>query len=384
MIGNYAGVPCQYTTPLQGIGSLTKTIYQPGCTNVACLDDKLFGEAIDTACQADATVLVMGLDQSIETEGRDRVGLLLAGLQQDLVSQVAMASKGPTIVVLMCGGPVDVSFAQNGPHISAFIWVGYPGQAGGAAIADILYGATNPEGKLPMTWYPQEYISNLAMTEMSMRSSLNKGYPGRTYRFYKGPVLYPFGYGMSYTNFVHTIASAPTVVVVPFEDRLSSRNLTIYDKAIKVSHAKCDQLSVSIQVDVKNTGSRDGSHTLLVFSEPPFGHGVPHKQLVAFEKVQVPAGAQQRVGIKINVCKYLNVVDNLGVQRIPLGEHNLHVGDVKHTVTMQAATLGVRSKTMIFYLGWNQLFAILFLFILVMTWLNHQKYFKWKNKIRRK
>lgn len=86
----------------------------------------------------------MGLDQSIEAEFKDRVGLLLPGRQQELVSRVALASRGPTILVLMSGGPVDVSFAKNDPRIAAILWAGYPGQAGGTAIADVLFGRTNP------------------------------------------------------------------------------------------------------------------------------------------------------------------------------------------------------------------------------------------------
>ncbi|GLU16772.1 hypothetical protein SLE2022_331870 [Rubroshorea leprosula] len=340
MIGNYAGVPCRYTTPLQGIGSYARTIYQPGCANVACSDNQLFSGAINAAHQADATVLIMGLDQSIEAEFKDRNGLLLPGRQQDLISQVAMASKGPTILVLMCGGPIDVSFAKNDPRISAIIWAGYPGQAGGAAIADVLYGTTNPEGKLPMTWYPQAYVSNLPMTEMSMRPSSIKGYPGRTYRFYKGPTVYPFGHGLSYTNFVTAIASAPTVVKVPIDGCHHSSNCTFSNKAIKVNHAKCKKLSLGLQVNVKNVGSKDGTHTLLVFSEPPAGPWAPHKQLVAFEKVHVPVGAQQRVGVSIHVCKFLSIADVAGVRRIPLGEHNLRIGDVMHTVSLQATAHG--------------------------------------------
>ncbi|XVF32874.1 hypothetical protein REPUB_Repub17cG0120500 [Reevesia pubescens] len=341
MIGNYAGVACGYTSPLQGIGNYAKTIHQLGCADVACADDKLFNGAIDAARQADATVLVMGLDQSIEAEFKDRKGLLLPGRQQDLVSKVAMASKGPTILVLMSGGPIDVSFAKNDPRIGAIFWAGYPGQAGGAAIADVLYGTTNPEGKLPMTWYPQDYVSNLPMTDMAMRSSPNRNYPGRTYRFYKGPVVYSFGYGLSYTNFVQTIASAPNVIAVPLNGRHHAGNSTASGKAIKVNHAKCNKLSIGLQVDVKNTGSKHGTHTILVFSKPPAGHWTPQKQLVAFAKVHVPAGAQQRVGINIHVCKFLSVVDRSGVRRIPVGVHNLHIGNVKHDVSLQAATLGV-------------------------------------------
>lgn len=115
-----------------------------GCANVACRDDKQFGPALNAAHQADATVLVMGLDQSVEAETVDRVDLRLPGHQQDLISKVAATSKGPTILVLMSGGPVDISFAKNHPKIAGILWAGYPGQAGGAAIADILFGSANP------------------------------------------------------------------------------------------------------------------------------------------------------------------------------------------------------------------------------------------------
>jgi hypothetical protein len=138
------GVACGYTSPLQGIGRYAKTIHQAGCSGVACNGNQQFGAAEAAARQADATVLVMGLDQSIEAEFKDRVGLLLPGHQQELVTRVARASRGPTVLVLMSGGPIDVSFAKNDPRISAILWAGYPGQAGGTAIADILFGTTNP------------------------------------------------------------------------------------------------------------------------------------------------------------------------------------------------------------------------------------------------
>jgi hypothetical protein len=125
MIGNYAGVPCGYTTPVQGIGRYAKVIQQDGCAGVACNGNGNFGAAEAAARQADATVLVMGLDQSIEAETVDRVGLLLPGRQQELVSRVAMASKGPTVLVLMSGEPIDVSFAKNDQRINAILWAGF-------------------------------------------------------------------------------------------------------------------------------------------------------------------------------------------------------------------------------------------------------------------
>lgn len=126
------------------MGRHVRTVYQPGCVDVACVGDQLFGAAIDAARGADATVLFMGLDQSIEAETIDRAGLLLPGRQQELVSKVAAASRGPTVLVLMSGGPIDVSFANNDPRIAGILWAGYPGQAGGAAITDIVLGFANP------------------------------------------------------------------------------------------------------------------------------------------------------------------------------------------------------------------------------------------------
>jgi Glycosyl hydrolase family 3 C-terminal domain len=144
MIGNYAGVPCRYTSPLQGIGSYVRTVLQKGCMDVSCEGNQPFGPAVDAARTADAAIVVVGLDQSVEAEQRDRDGLLLPGRQQELVSKVAVSSKGPVVVVVLSGGPVDISFAENDPRVSAIIWAGYPGQAGGAAIADAIFGEFNP------------------------------------------------------------------------------------------------------------------------------------------------------------------------------------------------------------------------------------------------
>lgn len=146
------GVPCRYTSPLQGIARYVKTSHNIGCRNVKCAETELFGRAARVARHTDATILVMGLDQTIEAEARDRESLLLPGHQTDLVLQVARASRGPVVLVLMSGGPVDLSFAKNEPKVAGILWAGYPGQAGGAAIADVIFGASNP-GKISWNWY---------------------------------------------------------------------------------------------------------------------------------------------------------------------------------------------------------------------------------------
>ncbi|KAJ0091805.1 hypothetical protein Patl1_24929 [Pistacia atlantica] len=337
-------VACGYTSPVQGIARYVKTIHQEGCLGVACRGNQQFRAAEAAARQADATVLVMGLDQSIEAEFKDRAGLLLPGLQQELVTRVSRASRGPTILVLMSGGPIDVTFAKNDPRISAILWVGYPGQAGGTAIADVLFGTTNPGGKLPMTWYPQNYLAKVPMTDMGMRANPSRGYPGRTYRFYKGNVVYPFGHGMSYTKFAQNLAIAPKEVSIPLAPSLYAiKNSSVSSNAIRVKHTNCNKLSLGFHVDVKNTGSMDGTHTLLVFSTPPAGKWSASKQLIGFEKIHIAAGSQYSVKINVDVCKHLSVADQFGIRRIPMGEHNLHIGDLKHSISLQATLEDIKT-----------------------------------------
>jgi beta-D-xylosidase 4 len=110
---------------------------------VACSAAQL-DDAKKIAAAADATVLVMGADQSIEAESRDRIDILLPGQQPLLVTEVAKASKGPVILVIMSGGGMDISFAKSDDKVTSILWVGYPGEAGGAAIADVIFGYYNP------------------------------------------------------------------------------------------------------------------------------------------------------------------------------------------------------------------------------------------------
>lgn len=139
------GTPCKYTTPLQGLTAYVPTVYQPGCLNVGCTGSSLqLDNAKKSAAAADATILIVGADQSVEAESRDRVDIHLPGQQELLITQVTNVSKGPVILIIMSGGPMDVSFAKDNDRIPGILWVGYPGQAGGAAIADIIFGRYNP------------------------------------------------------------------------------------------------------------------------------------------------------------------------------------------------------------------------------------------------
>lgn len=145
MIGNYAGIPCRYTSPLDAFKQEVKeVIYEIGCDSVACLNGSLIFPAMEAAKKADATVIVVGLDLSVEAEMLDRVDLLLPGFQNQLIDQVAMVAKGPVVLVVISAGCVDIGFAQLNPNVSAILWAGYPGEEGGHGIADVVFGKYNP------------------------------------------------------------------------------------------------------------------------------------------------------------------------------------------------------------------------------------------------
>ncbi|XP_010937054.1 beta-xylosidase/alpha-L-arabinofuranosidase 2 [Elaeis guineensis] len=334
MIGNYEGTPCTYTTPLQGLTAVVSTVYQPGCTNVGCTGNSLQLDAAKAAAaKADVTILVVGTDQSIEREGLDRVNLLLPGQQPTLVTEIAKAAKGKVILVIMSGGPFDISFAKSDDRISSILWVGYPGEAGGAALADIIFGYYNPSGRLPVTWYPESFADKVPMTDMRMRPDPSTGYPGRTYRFYTGDVVYSFGDGLSYNDYAHHLVRAPKLVSIPLEEGHSCYSKRC--KSIDVVGSGCENVAFDIHLRVQNTGRMAGSHTVFLFSTPPSVHNSPQKQLLGFEKVYLGPQGVGNVVFKVDVCKDLSLVDELGNRKVALGSHILHVGSLMHSLKVR-------------------------------------------------
>lgn len=151
MIGNYAGIPCRYVSPIAGLSKYAKVIYRPGC-DIACKNDSLIWPAVRAAKKAGATIIVAGIDLSVEAESLDRVNLLLPGYQTQLINQVAEVSSGPVVLVIMSAGGLDISFAKKNPKIRAIVWAGYPGEQGGRAIADVIFGKYNP-GKFDISTF---------------------------------------------------------------------------------------------------------------------------------------------------------------------------------------------------------------------------------------
>ncbi|OMO94252.1 hypothetical protein COLO4_16442 [Corchorus olitorius] len=333
LVGNYAGPPCKPITPLEGLQSYVKnTHFHPGCKTVNCSSD-LSDQAVKIAEGADQVVLVMGLDQTQERESHDREDLVLPGNQQKLISSIAKAATKPVILVLLCGGPVDISFAKEDEKIGSIIWAGYPGEAGGQALAEIIFGDHNPGGRLPVTWYPQN-LTKIPMTDMRIRPEPSSGYPGRTYRFYQGPKVFEFGYGLSYSNYSYEFLSIKQNKV--YLNNQSSDKLAVGYKSVSdMGTQLCENTKFPVTVGVQNNGEMAGKHAVLLFvRQAKPGNGRPMKQLVGFNSVDLKAGEKAEIKFELSPCEHLSSANENGLMVIDEGSHFLSIGGKESEITV--------------------------------------------------
>ena len=209
LIGNYHGTSSRYITVLEAIQDRMeghgRVLYSEGAhlfqdrvEPLAQADDRL-AEALIVAENSDVVILALGYDERIEGEegdtgnaysSGDKENLLLPQSQRRLLDAVLAVGK-PTVLLLMAGSSVDISAAQEKADAILLTW--YPGARGGKAVADLLFGDASPSGKLPVTFYRNEALDEMPdFTDYSMKD--------RTYRYYTGTPLYPFGYGLSYAD----------------------------------------------------------------------------------------------------------------------------------------------------------------------------------------
>ncbi|XP_047085304.1 probable beta-D-xylosidase 7 [Lolium rigidum] len=335
LYGNYFGPPCEYTTPLQGIQGYVKNVaFLAGCDSAAC-GFAATGQAAGLVASSDYVIMFMGLSQRQEQEGLDRTSLLLPGQQQNLITAVASAAKRPVILVLLTGGPVDVTFAKSNPKIGAILWAGYPGQAGGLAIAKVLFGEHNPSGRLPMTWYPEDF-TRVPMTDMRMRADPATGYPGRSYRFYKGNTVYKFGDGLSYSKFSRQLVVPSTtgntnllagLTATPAADGGASYAVE------EIGADGCEQLKFPAVVEVQNHGPLDGKHSVLMFLRwPNATNGRPVNQLVGFRAQHLRAGEKARLRFYVSPCEHFSWANEDGTKVLGAGSHFLSVGKDEYEI----------------------------------------------------
>lgn len=193
-------------------------------------------------------------------------------------------------------------------------------------------------GRLPLTWHEASYTDALPMTSMPLRAVDNLGYPGRTYKFFNGSTVYPFGYGLSYTVFNYNLTASKRQLNVKLNKFQHCRDVNYTAgshsspcPAVLIDDLDCsDEHKLHFTVEVENAGERDGSEVVMVYWIPPSEvAAAPQKQVIAFEKVFVKAGKTEKVKFTIDGCKRFGFVDYKGNNLLTSGAHTIMLGDGK-------------------------------------------------------
>jgi beta-glucosidase len=257
----------------------------------------LKNEALELAKRSDLVVLCMGLSPVLEGEempvdaegfsGGDRTDIRLPEVQNRLIAEI-LALRKPTVLVLFGGSALAFDPAQSAP---AIIQAWYPGQAGGEAVADVIFGDYNPAGRLPVTFYKSiDQISDFDDYDMQ----------GKTYRYFEGEPLYEFGYGLSFTSFEYAVKNIPDTV--------------------KAGEA------ISVEVEVKNTGAADGDEVVQLYvSHPESAYRHPVRALQGFTRIHLKAGETRTVNFELQAWQ-ITVRDEQNTAFVAPGKLLVSVG----------------------------------------------------------
>jgi beta-glucosidase len=267
-------------------------------------------EAAEAARNADVVVAVLGITSELEGEemqvsipgfkGGDRTSIDLPKPEEELLESVVATGK-PVILVLTNGSALAVNWANQ--HANAILDAFYPGEEGGTAVAETLSGKNDPAGRLPVTFYKS--VDQLPpFVDYAMK--------GRTYRYFTGTPLYPFGYGLSYTKFSYSDLSVPTSSVAAGDP-------------------------VSADVTVTNSGNREGDEVVQLYLKFPNVPGAPLRALRGFERVHLAAGASQKVHFELK-NRDLSMVTEVGEPVIAEGDYSIFIGGGQPGTSAQTLT----------------------------------------------
>jgi beta-glucosidase len=270
---------------------------------------------------ADVIVAVVGLTSDLEGEemaikvdgfaGGDKTSLDLPADQRALLQRAKALGK-PLVVVVMNGSAVDLSWAKD--NAAAILEAWYPGQSGGAAIADVLAGRADPGGRLPLTFY--RTLADLPpFDDYSMQ--------GRTYRYYAGTPVYPFGAGLSYTTFSYAPLRIEPIKGAP-------------------------ENGIVVTTEIANTGTRAGDEVAQLYLTPPAFEGAPRLALRGFQRLSLKAGERRQVSFTL-APRDLSFVTRDGVRQLTPGQYRLSVGSGQPGtgVAQQDATLTLKQTVVL-------------------------------------
>lgn len=306
LVGNYEGTSSRYITISEGIqdyvGDDVRVFYSEGCHlykekvgGLSINNDRL--SEVKAVCrESDVVIACMGLDSGLEGEegdegnqyaSGDKPNLDLPGLQEDILKVICESGK-PTVLVLLSGSALAINWSDR--HIPAIIQGWYPGAEGGKAIAEAIFGEFSPEGKLPITFYRStEELPEFR--DYSMKD--------RTYRYMKNEALYPFGYGLSYTNFEI--------------DRISIDTNIITNKGI------------NIKFHITNTGSMRGRDTVQIYVKAE-RQDTPNPQLKYFTKIELEVKEEKVINMHLPQTAFA-LCNKEGKRFVEPGTYTIYIGD---------------------------------------------------------
>jgi beta-glucosidase len=297
--GSSVVTPFYSVTPLEGILAKvggSRVLHAKGC-DINSSGTAGFADAVAKAAQSQVVIFIGGLDDSQEGEGLDRVGgsISLPGKQQDLINALAEANPN-LVVVLESGGICGISRCIG--NIPALVYAFYPGQEGGNAIADVLFGDVNPGGKLPVTMPVSD--SQLPPRNLNFNDDFGCGY--RWFDEQGFTPQFAFGHGLSYTTFEYS-------------------NMQISPQAAEAGQ------KIRIRADVENTGGRQGEEVVqLYLSHPEIPAGLPEKQLRGFRRIALSPGEKRTVEFELR-AEDLYTFDEAGASyRVEPGVYGVKVG----------------------------------------------------------
>jgi beta-glucosidase len=324
LLGNYNGTPSHPVTILQGIkeaaGAGIDVVAAAGCPLAIKKGESPeahpagFTEAVQLARTADAIIYVGGIDPRLEGEempvdvdgfsGGDRTRIELPAVQTALLQ--ALQATGRPVVFVNCSGSA-IAMPWEAGNLAAILQAWYPGQAGGTAVARVLFGDCNPSGRLPVTFYR----STADLPPFSDYSMAN-----RTYRFFAGQPLFPFGHGLSYTRFDY--------------GPLQVEHTEIHPEGI-----------VRLAVTIANSGARDGDEVVQVYARRvgPADPGLARQRLVAFQRILVPRGKSAATALTIPAAALRHWNTQSKAYVVDPGDYELMVGassaDIRQTVSIR-------------------------------------------------
>lgn len=316
MQGNYYGPAPYLISPLQ---AATDKGLDFTWANGSGIDfaDSTFDDAIQKAREADQVIFLGGIDNTVEEEGHDRVNITWPEPQLEVLRALAALGK-PVTVVQFGGGQLDGTELLEEDAINAILWSGYPGQSGGKAVLDILYGDAAPAGRLPITQYPGSYADLVPPTDMTLRPGQNGTNPGRTHMWYSGEAPVRFGHGLHYTEFEVTAEARWQ------GDFKCSKGNTDKVESLVDSKPWMEVLHLpvlTVSVEVENVGTVGSDYVVLLFLRSDAGPEPRPKQILAgYTRVKdIEAGESKTADITVNLDRFLRVDEG--------GNHVLYPGN---------------------------------------------------------